>query len=427
MQRLLLLGLNHTTAPLDVRERVAFSPEQQLRAIQLLRSTYPAAEFALISTCNRVEVYAARSEAGSPDVEQMLRFLADFHGISADSLHGHTYEKTQRAVVEHLFAVASSLDSMVLGEREILGQVRAAYELSGASSAAGTELNPLFQRAIAVGREVMNNTALGSGRVSVASVAVDYSKRIFDQFSTKTVLCIGAGKMSQLVLSQFQSLGVGRLLICNRDPEKASALAERFSGQPAPFDELPDHLAQADIVISSTGARQPIISRSTFEAVLRRRRYRQVFLIDLAVPRDIESGVGELQGAFLYNLDDLQEEVSRTQARRSDAVADARAVVTRHVDDFVRWNRARELGPAIDSLYKRSHALAKEELERTMNRLSNLTAADRAQLEDLTRRIVNKLLHDPVRALRDADGAHAATSQYLHAVDKLFGLTDSNP
>lgn len=422
MDRLLLLGLNHTTAPLEVRERLGFNAAQRAEALTAFRQRFPDSEAVLLSTCNRVELYAAREVHGHPRAEEMTQFIADFHGVPTAQIAQHLYEKADRDVVEHLFHVASSLDSMVLGETQILGQVREAYDAAAQASAAGAMLNPLFQRAIAAGKEVMNGTALAEGRLSVASVAVDYAKGIFDHFDDKTVLCVGAGKMARLVLQSFVGLEPGRLLVCNRDAQKADELATRFGGQSVPFDGLADHVIAADIVLTSTGSAHPILTRGQFEGLRKRRRYRPIFLIDIAVPRDVEAAVGEIDDVYLYNLDDLQQVVSRTQAQRKDAIAAARAVVARHVESFLAWHRQRELGPSIQRLYERYHAIAQEELARTLNKLPNVSEAERDHLDDLARRIVNKLLHDPVQMLRSADGAHAPGVQYLHALEKLFRL-----
>ena len=426
MDKLLLLGLNHTTAPLAVREKLALSADRHREAIAAFRARFTDAEAVLLCTCNRVELYAARATHGHPRTEEMLAFLADFQQVPADEFRAHTYEKTDRAVVEHLFAVASSLDSMVLGETQILGQVRSAYDTSAKLSAAGSMLNPLFQRAIFVGKQVMTGTALGEGRLSVASVAVDHAKQIFETFTDKTLLCIGAGKMAGAVMQHFAALQPGKLLITNRDPLKASALAERFNGSAVPFEKLSDHLVAADIVITSTGSTHPIITRPQFDKLRRQRRGRPIVLIDIAVPRDVDAAVGEIDNVYLYNVDDLQQVVAGTLASRQDAINAARSIVNRSVEEFLIWHRTRELGPVIDQLYKRSHELAREELERTIGKLPNISEQEKQHLEELTRRIVNKLLHDPIKTLRETNPAHGPTGQYVHAMQKLFQLPDES-
>jgi glutamyl-tRNA reductase len=425
MQRLLILGLNHTTAPIDVRERLAFDPQQRSAALRSFRDTFPDAEAVLLSTCNRVEIYTSRPVQGRPRANELASFIGERHQVEPEKFESHLYEKSQRDAVEHLFTVVTSLDSMVLGETQILGQVRDAYDAARDAGAAGAVLNPLFQRAIAVGKEVMRDTPLSEGRASVASVAVEYARQIFDRFDDKTVLCIGAGKMTGLTLRHFAALRPKAVLLANRDATKADALAARFGGVGVAFDSLEQSLASADIVISSTGSPRPILGRDQFARALKRRRYRPIFVIDIALPRDIDPSVGELEHIYLYNLDDLQKVVARTMSQRHDSIESARRIVARHVDEFLVWQRQRELGPAIDRLYQRMHEMAREELERTIGKLSGMNNGDRAHLEELSRRIVNKLLHEPIDAMRRADELHGPAQQYLHALEKLFGLTDA--
>lgn len=421
MQRLLLLGLNHTTAPLAVREKLAFSGPQARAAVGALRERFPAAEAVLLSTCNRVELYVGRQAHAHLGLDELVGFLSEFHALPAEQFRDHLYHKAGREVVEHLFLVASSLDSLVLGETQVLGQVRDAYDAARQAQSAGPLLNPLFQRAVAVGKQVMHETALAEGRRSVASVAVDYARRIFEHFTDKTVLCVGAGKMAALVLQHFAGLSPRRLLVCNRDPDKATALADKFGGEAVPFERLGEHLVAADIVVSGTGATQPIITRQQFEPLRKQRRYRPIFLIDIAVPRDVEPAVGELEHVYLYNVDDLQQVVATTMDQRKASVDAARAIVARQVDEFAKWHRQREMGPIIDRLYKRYHKLAKEELDRAVTKLTGDREADRASLEEMTRRIVNKLLHSPIQTLKTSDGQHTGLT-YLHAMEKLFDL-----
>jgi glutamyl-tRNA reductase len=427
MLRLLVIGLNHKTAPLSLRERLAFSPEERNAALLALRQRFDQCEAVLLSTCNRVELYMSRPLHGHPRSEEVIEFLAENRRMKVEEIRTHLYEKSERDVVAHLFSVAASLDSMVLGETQILSQVREAYDGARELGTAGPMLHPLFQRAVAVGRQVRSETTLGEGRVSVASVAVEYARRIFDVFSDKTVLCIGAGKMAGLVLSGIAALKPGKLLICNRDPAKAQTLAVKFGGSAVGIEEMAKRLTGADIVITSTGSAEPIVTRAMFDTVIRRRKYKPVFVIDIAMPRDVEADVGEIENVYLYNLDDLQEAVSATQDNRSAAAVQAAKIIEDRVTEYAAWHRARMMGPMIDQLYQRSHALAQEELARTVAKLSAVTDDDKRQLEELTRRIVNKLLHDPIQVLRETDGAHAPMTRYLHAVEKLFKLEEPAP
>lgn len=419
------MGLNHTTAPIEVRERLAFNPERATAALVAIKRRFPQCEAMLLSTCNRTEIYMAPTVHAHPRAEDLIALLSELQSVPADDFRRHLYEKADHAAIDHLFAVACSLDSMVLGETQILGQVRQAYELAASAGMTGPVLNPLLQRAIAVGKQVMSTTALSEGRTSVSGVAVACARQVFDHFGDKTVLCIGAGKMVTLALQNFATLQPGRLLICNRSPEKAAALATRFSGaQAVPIERLTDHLVAADIVLSSTGSDRPIITRQLFESLLRQRRYRPIFLIDIALPRDIEPTVGEIENVYLYNLDDLQKVVQSTHTGRRDTVDTARRIVARHVDEYLAGQRARDVGPLIDKLYKRYHQVAAEELERTLAKLPSISDSERAHLQDLTRRIVNKLLHDPVQALRQGGDEHGAPNQYPHALQKLYRITD---
>ncbi len=424
MHRLLVVGLNHTTAPLEVRETLVFDDQQAANALQKLREKFPEAEAVLLSTCNRVEMYVARSVHGHPREEEMIEFLAGFHGLLPAQVTSHFYRKVDQAAAAHLFAVASSLDSMVLGETQIVGQVRAAYDMARDAGAAGSMLNPLFQRALAIAKRVMSETALAKGRMSVASVAVDYARRIFDHFNDKTVLCIGAGKMGGLVLQGFAALGPGKLLLANRDPAKAEALATQFHGQASGLEKLDEHLIAADIVISSTGSAHPIITRERFEHLVKQRRYRPIFIIDIAMPRDVEPSVGQIENVYLYNIDDLQQVVSDTQAQRAGAVEAARQIVEEQLEDFIAWHRTRELGPLIDQLYKRYHQVAQDEVSRTINKFGPMSQEERQHLEELGRRIVNKLLHDPIQTLKQSDSMHGQIGQYLHAMERLFKLSE---
>ena len=420
MQRLLLVGLSHATAPLAVREKCAFTPQQREAALADLRQKFPEAEAVLVSTCNRVELYVARPVHGRPKTEEMVQFISEFHGIAESELRPHLYDYSKREVVDHLFAVTASLDSLVVGETQILSQVREAYEASKTLGLAGNVLHPMFQRAIAAAREAVTETRLAEGRRSVASIAVDYARQIFESFSDKTVLSIGAGKMSTLVLKHLSDLHIRKLVVLNRDITKAQALAEQFGGTAASTDAMVEHLAEADIVVTGTASPMPIITAEIFQQVMKKRRWRPSFLIDIALPRDVEEAVGKLDNVYLYNIDDLQQVASATDSARAEAVQHARKIVQDHVEEFIAWNRARELGPLIEQLFAKSHAMAQDEVIRTINKLPDMSEPEKQHLSELARRIVNKLLHNPVQAVREAD-AEGATP-YMRALVKLFKL-----
>lgn len=422
MQRLLMIGMNHSTAPLAVRERCAFTPARREEALLQFREKFPNAEAVLVSTCNRVELYAARPLHAHPRLEEMARFLAEFHDVPEAQVREHTYERFGPAVAEHLFMVSSSLDSLVVGETQILGQVREAYEVSKRLGTANALLNPLFQRAIAAAREVMTATHLAEGRRSVASIAVEYARQIFETFGDKTVLSIGAGKMSELVLQHLSELHVKQLVVCNRNLEKAQALAGEFGGTAASLDHLGDLLVEADIVVTSTAATEPIITRAMYEKAMKQRRWRRAFIVDIALPRDVEEEVGGVENVYLYNIDDLQQVAAATDSTRQAAVEQARELVRGQVEEFVSWQKTREIGPLIERLYSKSHAIAQDELSRMLNKAQNLTPAQREAVEEMVRRLVNKLLNEPIQAVRGADTMDPRT--HVGAFAKLFGLEE---
>jgi glutamyl-tRNA reductase len=426
MQRLLLLGLNHATAPLGVREKVAFAGDGRDRAVEAMRAKFPDAEITLLSTCNRVELYAARAVHGHPRAEEIVEFLAAFHGIRPEEFAQHLYQKSDRDVVAHLFTVASSLDSMVLGETQILGQVREAYDAARGLGATGTLLNPLFQRALAVGKEVMSATSIAEGRVSVASVAVDYARRIFDSFSDKCVLSIGAGEMASLVLQSFAQLAPRRMIVTNRSPDKAVELAAQFGGEALPFEGLNDHLVAADVVVSSTGATHPIITASQIAALRKARRYRPMFLIDIALPRDVEAAAGEIEQVFLYNIDDLQSIVEENLSRRAAEVERAESIVNEEVTKFMAWQRSRSAVPTIVALRQRFEAIRVSELQRLESKLGALPPEARARVDDVTRLIVEKLLLEPTEQLKGLPDEETQAA-YTEAINRLFKLQDEEP
>jgi glutamyl-tRNA reductase len=447
--RLLVVGLNHRTAPLALRETVAFTAAQAAAAGARFKARFPRTELVILSTCNRVEFYLAGpagegggGDAGGPAVADLAAFVAAFHGLPAEGLHGHLYHHEGRAMVAHLFSVASSLDSMVLGETQILSQVKHAYQdaCRGGDGGHGAEadgtvgkvLHGLFQRALAAAKDVHESTGLAAGHLSVASVAVDVAASVFDRFDDKTVLCLGAGKMATLMLRHLAGLRPKKLLIANRSAARAEALAATFGGEARTFDAAGDGggldalLAEADILLTSTGATAPIISEARFKAVLKPRRYRPIVMVDIAVPRDVDPAVAKLPNVYLYNIDDLQEVAAGNRGRRDAEIARSRAVVERHVDEFFRWFAARDVGPVVKALYDQSHALARAELEAHLARHPDLSADQRAELQRLTHRLVGKLLHGPVTRLT-SHADPAARPLLTAALQQLFSLDGIPP
>ncbi len=398
---LLVLGVNHRTAPIAVRETLAFTPDQTTAALNALRHRFPNTEAVILSTCNRVELYLARPAADTtePTLDALTHFLADFHHLPPSELHAHLYFHEDRRMVEHLFSVAASLDSMVVGETQILGQVKQAYSHAAQSNSVGKIFHGLFQRAFAAAKDVHERTNLSAGRLSIASVAIDLARSVFDRFDDKTVLCVGAGKMASLMLRHLKDLQPQKLALINRSFLRAQTLAHEFAGQAHPFEDLDTLMTDADIILTSTNADTPIISESRFKSLLKPRRYRPVVIIDIAVPRDVESSVGQLSNVYLYNVDDLQEVAAGNKGKRDQEIALSRALLEEHVENFWKWFAARDVGPLVKALYEQCHALARAELDATFTRKPDLTPDERAELERLTHRLIGKILHRPISQL----------------------------
>jgi glutamyl-tRNA reductase len=419
--RLLVIGLNHRTAPLDLRETVAFTPAQAEEATDRFRARFPQAELVILSTCNRVEFYIARPISSEPLVEHLAEFIGEFHRVPARQLRDHLYHHEDLAMVRHLFSVASSLDSMVVGETQILSQVKHAYQHGCNAGGVNKVMHALFQRALAAAKEVHEKTSLSSGRLSVASVAVDLSASVFDRFDDKTVVSIGAGKMATLMLQHMADLKPRKLLVTNRSAARAEALAARFQGEPRPYEALDQLLAEADILLTSTGAAEPIVTEARFRSLLKARRYRPIVMVDIAVPRDIEPSVGALSNVYLYNIDDLQEVAARNRGKRDQEIAASRALLDQHVQEFLRWFAARDVGPVVKALYEQAHATARAELDSYLAKNPQLSPEQSAELEKMTHRLVGKLLHGPVTNLT-AQTEATARPMLTAALKKLFNL-----
>lgn len=417
---ILCLGLSHQTAPVELRERLALSSAQTLERIAALRALWPGIELVILSTCNRTEYYLARPLDQEPDAQMILDHLAQWHTIPRPELSRILYHHTGQAAVEHLFNVAGGLDSMVLGEYQILGQVREAYQAAHSLEAAGRCLHPLFQSALAAGKKLRTETAIGEGRLSVGSVAVEFARHLFDRMEDKTLLCIGAGKMTELTLRHFAELKPGKILIANRSMDKARELAGAFSAQAVDFFALADHLVAADIIISCTGASQPIISRALFQKVIKRRRSRPVQIIDIAMPRDFEPSIAQLDSVYLYNLDDLQRVVADNQQQRRSETEACRRIIRREVEDCCRQLRSHELGALIRNLRHQLLDLAEAEAQRAARRLASATPEQfQDMLNEHAHRLVNKMLHKPLAGL-----GQAATDHSAHLADAIRYLFD---
>lgn len=393
---LFTLGINHHTAPLAVREQVAFGADRLSHALCDLTQTRIAREVAILSTCNRTEIYCA---ADNPDTA--VDWLARYHTIERGAIQPYVYTLPQREAIRHAFRVASGLDSMVLGEPQILGQMKEAVRAAEAAGTLGTHLHKMFQRAFAVAKEVRSTTAIGANTVSMAAAGVHLAERIFESIEEQSILFVGAGEMIELCAAHFSSRRPRQITIANRTLERGVALAERFGGAVIRLDEIADRLGSFDIVVSCTASPLPVIGLGTVERALRARRHRPIFMIDLAVPRDIEQEVGEIDDVFLYTVDDLAQVVESGIESRQAAVSEAEAIIATQVDTFVGWLEARDTVPVIRALRQSAEQMRQSELEHAMKLLARGETPQKA-LATLAQRLTNKLLHAPTQTLNAA-------------------------
>jgi glutamyl-tRNA reductase len=413
MSSLYALGLNHQTAPLAVRERVVFHVERLREALgEITRGL--AHEAAILSTCNRTELYLAGEEPAAA-----AQWLAQYHSLSPNELAPYLYTLPAEPAVRHAFRVASGLDSMVLGEPQILGQMKDAARTAESAGTLGTVLHRLFQRTFAVAKEVRSTTQVGATSVSMAAAAVKLAARIFPSLKDQSVLLIGAGEMIELCATHFAAQGPARLTVANRTLERAQRLAHRFNGQGIELKDLARHLHEHDIVVSCTASSLPILGKGLVERALRTRRRRPIFMVDLAVPRDIEQEAGELDDVFLYTIDDLGEIVAANLDVRRSAVTQAEAIIETQVGQFMHWMQARESVPLIRMLREQAEAARQHEIERALKALARGEAPAEV-LESLSQGLTNKLMHAPTQALNDSAGEDRRTLAEL--VARLFRL-----
>ncbi|MYM40734.1 glutamyl-tRNA reductase [Duganella qianjiadongensis] len=409
--QLLAVGLNHHTAPVALRERLAFAPDQLGPAVRSARAWFErldqrgSDEAAILSTCNRTELYAA-SHAPDP-LAAGAQFLADFHKVNYSELRPHLYMLPQHDAVRHTFRVASGLDSMVLGETQILGQIKDAIRTADEAGGLGTYLHQLFQRSFSVAKEVRSTTEIGAHSVSMAAAAVRLSQRIFDKISEQNVLFIGAGEMIELCATHFAAQNPRSITVANRTLERGEQLAHRYGGQAIRLAELQDKLHLYDIVISCTASSLPLIGLGMVERAIKARRHKPIFMVDLAVPRDIEPEVGRLNDAFLYTVDDLGKVVQTGLENRQAAVAQAEAIIETRVQSFMHWIDDRAVVPVIQSLHENGEALRQLELERARRMLAKGDDID-AVLEALSKGLTAKFMHGPQQALHRAQGEERA-------------------
>lgn len=420
----LVVGCNHRSAPIAVRERLAFSPEQARAALVKFRNEFPDAEVVLLSTCNRIEFYTASECASGPGAEQTAAFLAQFHNWDAAEVLPLLYERGADEAIRHLFTVSASLDSMVVGEPQILFQVKQAYQWAVQEQTAGPMLHTAFQSALKVARRVAGETTIQQRRVSIPSVAVtDFARQIFERFDDKNVLVIGAGEMAEETLRYLRDEGAADVAIINRSADRAADLAQRTGGRTLPWDALPQALGAADVVVSTTGAEEPIMTLSRFTAIEAARSQRPLFILDLAVPRDFEPAIGDRPEVYLYSIDDLRQVCDRNRADRDKELPRARKIIEEETGRFMADWHHRTTGPVLQQLRRDWEGLKEDELRRLLNKLPQLDERGRDEIRQSFNRLLNKLLHPPMESLRD-ESRHGIPRALLDALAKLFQLKD---
>jgi glutamyl-tRNA reductase len=421
--RILCIGTNYKSADVAVREKLAFDPEQRKAAMADLQRRWPEAEFVILSTCNRTELYAARPIHGHPREEELRSWLPEFHALPAADYDPVLYLLADAEATTHLFAVASGLDSLVTGEAQIVAQVKGAYGEAVEAGSAGAIMGELFRGALHVAKHIRTETDIALGKVSVASVAIDFVHQLFETLAGKSVLNIGAGKMNELMLRQLRGMGAERLVVVNRSRPKAETLAGACGGQAGDFTHLADHLAEADVVLTSTASPDPILSVAMVQAAQKRRGFRPLLIMDIAVPRDVEAAAGAVENVFLYNIDDLEKVIQANLATRHYQRGAAHSIITEHVEEVLAALSVRKVGPTIEALYRLADQIAGEELAEARNKLS--THADSKEdmeiLQRSLRRAIRRFLNPCTQKLRQAAATSAARA-HVAALRELFEL-----
>lgn len=426
MNNIVSIGTSHHVAPIEFREKLAFTEEQLIESLHNLRSSYHLKEVVILSTCNRVEVYAVANTqmTNESPSKTLLDFLSHYHRIGVEILKKWSYLHQNIDSIQHLFRVTSSLDSMVVGESQILGQVKEAYDISRSAGGSGTILNRLFTKAFSVGKRIRSETTIASGAVSISYAAVELAKKIFNTLEDKTVAIIGAGEMSELTAKHLVANGVSKVIVANRTYERAVKLAEKFQGTPVSYDKDLSFLIDADIVISSTEAPNYIIQRKPLAEIMRKRKHQYMFLIDIAVPRDIEPDVSKINHAFLYNIDDLEAVVASNMKDRHVEANRAEQIVTEEAHRFHDQLQILEVNPTIKALHQQFQDIADVELQECLN-LTDLSNSQEDAITSMAHAIVKKLLHHPVQNLRNSvNDGNTDHSQYVYALKQLFALDE---
>ncbi|UJJ30534.1 glutamyl-tRNA reductase [Halopseudomonas maritima] len=415
------LGINHRTAGVEVRERVAFSPEQLPDALQRLRAEAGADEVAILSTCNRTELYCAQDRL---DAERLVDWVARFHGMTADEIRRSSYLHQDAGAVNHMMRVAAGLDSLVLGEPQILGQMKDAWQTARTAGTLGPYLDRLFQSTFSMAKQVRTDTAIGENPVSVAFAAVSLARQIFADLRRSTALLIGAGETIGLVARHLFEQGVGRIIVANRTLQRAELLSEPLGGQAIVLTQIPDILAECDVIISSTASPLPILGKGAVERALKQRRHKPMFMVDIAVPRDIEPEVGDLSDVYLYTVDDLHEVIEENRRSRQGAAEAAERLIELGTGEFMQRLRGLAAVDVLRSYRQKAEQTRDLELQRALQKLQR--GADPAQvMAEMARMLTNKLLHDPSVQLKQMTAQGRVEA--LALAQELFALGDSAP
>ena len=428
MNQIVSIGTSHHIAPIEFREKLAFSEDQLIESLQSLRESYQVQEAVILSTCNRVELYAVLNSRRTAEIhgKTLMEFLSHYHRVSVDTLKKWSYLHHDLDTIRHLFRVAASLDSMVVGESQIVGQVKEAYDISRSAGGVGTILNRLFTKAFSVGKRIRSETTIAIGAVSISYAAVELAKKIFNTLENKTVAIIGAGEMSELTAKHLVANGVSKVIVANRTYERAVKIAEKFNGTPFTYEDDLGFLIDADIVISSTNASNYLIKRKPLTDIMRKRKHRYMFLIDIAVPRDIEPDVSKIDHAFLYNIDDLEAVAASNLKERKQEAVRAEQIVTEEARRFHDQLQILEVNPTIKALHQQFQQIAETELHACLGKTTMSDTQEEA-IASMTQAIIKKLLHQPVNNLRHAvNDGNADHGQYIHALQELFALDEND-
>jgi len=414
------LGLNHDSAPVEVREKLAFSPSSVPVALSSFAQSFPSSEIVILSTCNRVEIYAT-SKDDSLNKDTLLDFFSAFHELPKEEFADHMYHLQGINAVRHLFFVASSLNSGVLGETQIISQVKEAYQTATTAETTGSILNQLFQRSLTVAKDVHTKTAIGKGNISVSTVAVDLAIKIFKDFSEKTMFIIGAGEMCELVLKHLVERGAKTAIVANRNYDKAKSLAEEYDGKAINYEKLGEYLPQADIVISSTASPRHVVHTEHIKNAIKARRGNPMLLIDIAFPRDIDPEISKIDNVYLYDINDLNKVANSNAEERKKDIDKCVTIIDKEVAQYMAWVEELKIGPAISQLRNHFHEIGEQELERLRPKLGDIAHEEWEHIVYSMQRTLNKILHKPAKVGKEK-AKNGGGFQYVETIKHLFGI-----